>query len=98
MPNPCINLIGIQAELLVQYRLSLLGYTFHRVADCPYDLVGQIGSKLIRVQVKGTGGIMKLQSSDKYSFYLKHQKSRSNYTRDDVDVVALVALPVEQIY
>ncbi len=60
-----------------------------------YDLVADVGGRLIRIQVKGT---VRIQNSGRnvgqYRWVVHGQKK---YKPDDFDIVALVALDVEKV-
>lgn len=90
------KLIGYQAELLVQYKLSKLGHIIHRVDDCPYDLIGQVGEHVVRIQVKGTD---QPQRCGSYKFQIgKGSKGKKPYLLTDFDIYALVSLRMECVY
>lgn len=74
----------------MQYKLALQGHVLHRVSDCAYDLIGQVGADVFRIQVKGTDNPSKRGT---YKFQLgRGAKSKTHYLSTDFDIYALVSL------
>ena len=95
---------GIAGEYLVCADLILKGLSaFPSDQGLPYDVVLDIGSKLLKVQVKTTTGVRVVQQRAKetkcYIFNIKRhgKKNNSRYGADEIDIFALVCLDTMQI-
>ena len=88
---------GLAGEYLVCADLILKGLSaFPSDQGLPYDVVLDIGSKLLKVQVKTTTGVRVVQQRAKetkcYIFNIKRhgKKNNSRYGADEIDIFALV--------
>jgi hypothetical protein len=92
------------AEFLVCAELILAGYpAFPSAAGLPYDVVVDLGDRLIKLQVKATRGPRAIPQRAKYTpGYLFHTKrcgakGRNTYQAGDFDGYALVALDTRAV-
>ena len=95
---------GLAAEHLVCADLLLQGFrAFLAPQNCPFDVAVEQGTRLIRIQVKGTRGPRNTpQRKDQYPAYLWHvrragKRGRRTYGPTDFDVLALVALDCRKV-
>jgi hypothetical protein len=95
---------GTAAEHLVCADLLLSGYrAFLADQNCPYDVAVDLGSRLIRVQVKATRCARSIpQYAGHVAAYMWHVRRAGKggariYGDDDFDMLALVALDVRKI-
>lgn len=96
--------VGIAAEHLVCADLLSNGFHAFRTEQvCPFDVAVTIGSRLLRVQVKGSRCARRFPQHDQrhitgYFFSVRHGKRGSRaYADDAFDLLALVALDTKQI-
>lgn len=89
--------IGHAAEFLVCYDLALRGmHVAPNVFEhCPYDVLAETGSRLLRIQVKGTAGpqVKKVTENPVYIYELHG----NGYDVALVDLIALVAVDLKTI-
>lgn len=90
---------GKAGEYLVCAELILRGHTaFLSEQGLPFDVVADVGGRLLRVQVKTTRGTrpvpQRVTHTPAYLFHIKRCGSggAKNYKTGDVDIFALVAL------
>lgn len=95
--------IGKAAEHLVCADLILNGYRAY-LSDqgLPYDLVIDLDSKLLRVQVKATyapSPVPEINHTPKYKWHVKRigKNGSRKIVGDEFDILALVALDVRKI-
>lgn len=93
---------GTAAEHLVCADLLLQGHhAFIAGQNCSYDVAVDVAGRLIRIQVKSTRAPRRLshQKHDAYMWFVRRagKGSKRTYTRDDFDMLALVALDVRRI-
>lgn len=85
--------LSLSAEYLVASDLTKLGYPVSTAAaGLSYDLVVDVGSYLLKVQVKSTVAPRKPivgQATQRYLFRVS--KNYSQYNRDSFDIIAFVA-------
>jgi len=91
------KIVGNAGESLTVFKLSMLGYAASLVKQDGVDVavVGGSGLKVAqRVEVKTV-----LQRDDlaRYSFTISKGSDKRCYTRNDCDIIALVALDIEQV-
>ncbi len=91
------KIVGNAGESLTVFKLSMLGYAASLVKQDGVDIavVGGSGLKVAqRVEVKTV-----LQRDDlaRYSFTISKGSDKRCYTRSDCDIIALVALDIEQV-
>lgn len=89
---------GECAEAYVYFRLLSWGYNVHFASgiNSPFDLWVHHANKIIRIQVKGT---TYADGRANYNFSTnKGSHSKRSYCRQDYDILALVALPVERAF
>jgi len=91
------KIVGNAGESLTVFKLSMLGYAASLVKQDGVDIavVGGSGLKVAqRVEVKTV-----LQRDDlaRYSFTISKGSDKRCYTRNDCDIIALVALDIEQV-
>ena len=96
--------IGKAAEHLVCYDLLLKGYNaFLSDQGLPYDIIVDLGSRILRVQVKGTrrpkNPMPGHRLSDGYFFHIRRTGRRGTriYGDNEFDMYALVALDIHAI-
>lgn len=75
---------------------------FPAAQGMPYDLVADINGSLLRIQVKTTRKPQKMPNRENmvgYGFHVRKcgKMGRSAYTKNDVDMFALVALDVMEV-
>lgn len=95
--NKFSRVVGQAAEHYVMFDLMTSGIFASKSPDgCPYDIAADIGSKIIKVQVKSA-----LKASDRdgaYRFKTYHREMKGKirtdipYTDDQVDLFAFVAI------
>lgn len=92
------------AEFLVCAELTLAGYpSYPSGAGLPYDVVADLGHRLIKLQVKATRGPRAIPQRAKYTpgylFQIRKcgRGGRQRYEAGDFDGFALVALDIRQI-
>ena len=85
--------VGVSSELLVMYKLSLLGLSSARVHARPFDLLVEQGRRHIRVQVKGCN-VVNRHGSYKFNNF---KTCKNLYTLMDADLMAYVALDIERV-
>lgn len=90
---------GKAGEYLVCADLITQGYiAFPSEQGLPFDVVAEVNKKLIKIQVKTTRGIMAVPQRKKYTpsyfFNIKRmgKGGKKQYSENDVDIFALVAL------
>jgi hypothetical protein len=95
---------GKVGEYLVCADLILKGFVaFIGEQGLPYDVVLDIGDKLLKIQVKTTSGTRKVPQrnieSQMYIFNIKRHgaNNKKQYTDREVDIFALVCLSTRQI-
>ena len=95
---------GAAGEHLVCADLLLEGYrAFMADQNCPYDVAVDIGSRLIRIQVKATREARSLPQRKSvlpaYMWFVRKagKEGRRMYGQDDFDMLALVALDCRRI-
>ena len=95
---------GVAGEHIVCADLLLAGYrAFLADQNCPYDVAVDIGSRLVRIQVKSTRAARALpQRVGHYPAYMWHVRragkgGRRVYNSGDFDLLALVALDCRQV-
>ena len=95
---------GVAGEHLACADLIMQGHNaFLSDQGLPYDVVADIGGKLLRVQVKTTRGPRKVPQrtnhTPAYVFHVKKcgKKGQGEYTDNDVDLFALVALDTKTV-
>lgn len=89
--------VGEAGEYYAAYALSLLGVqVLPATGVCAaYDLVADVGGRLLRVQVKGTGST---NPKGRYDFTIERGKaSRRPLSADECDVLALVAVNIPAV-
>ena len=91
------KIVGNAGESLTVFKLSMMGYAASLVKQDGVDVavVGGSGLKVAqRVEVKTV-----LQRDDlaRYSFTISKGSDKRCYTRNDCDIIALVALDIEQV-
>lgn len=91
---------GKAAEHLVCYDLLCMGHdAFLADQGLPYDVLLDLGQRVIRVQVKSTQSPIKVRESVCYNFSASYSGKRGKkYTSmSDFDMLALVALDCRKI-
>lgn len=104
MDAPTDLAVGTAAEHLVCFDLLMAGYrAFLADQNCPYDVAVDVGSRLIRIQVKATRTQRAIPQRESHiPAYLWHVrrtgKAGSRFYADGTfDALALVALDVKLI-
>lgn len=104
MDAPSDLAVGTAAEHLVCFDLLMAGYrAFLADQNCPYDVAVDLGSRLIRIQVKSTRMQRAIpQRATHIPAYLFHVRragkaGRRLYADDTFDALALVALDLKLI-
>lgn len=89
--------VGHAAEAFMIFRFSLWGY---EVSTAPpgshYDLICDINSNLLKIQVKGSSKAQPNSRRTSHSYKFDACKGRGRripYNKGDYDVLAMVALP-----
>lgn len=85
---------SLSAEYLVASDLTKQGYAVSTAAEgLPYDLLVDVGVKVLRVQVKSTKGLRASnpnKSTARYIFRISKIKG-NQYTKNSFDIIAFVA-------
>lgn len=92
--------MGQAAEHFVAADLLRQGFDISFASAClPYDLIADNGSRLLRVQVKSTGGFAKSSKSENvYRFGLRRARGSTRRVEGgQVDVFAFVAWDIKQV-
>jgi hypothetical protein len=90
-------------ELLAAFELTLLGADISIASEGrAYDLIADVGNKLVRVQVKAAGAPRLNGKLWSYRFSIvqgshKGKTSSCSYTVDHADVFALVAVDIRRL-
>jgi len=97
-------IIGIAGEHLVCADLLSMGYAaFMASQNCPYDVAVQVGTRLVRVQVKTAKSAKPFLQKRQdhiigYTWWVRQGKGGLRaYQKDAFDVIALVGLATKQI-
>ena len=91
------KIVGNAGESLTVFKLSMLGYAASLVKQDGVDIavVGGSGLKVAqRVEVKT---VLQRDNLARYSFTISKGSDKRCYTRNDCDIIALVALDIEQV-
>lgn len=91
---------GLAAEYLVCSDLCKQGFTaFLAAAGSRYDVVADVGGRMIRLQVKSTRKQMKDHghANPTYKFRLANDARKRFICSSEVDIVALVAVDCSEI-
>jgi len=91
------KIVGNAGESLTVFKLSMLGYAASLVKQDGVDVavVGGSGLKVAqRVEVKT---VLQRDNLARYSFTISKGSDKRCYTRNDCDIIALVALDIEQV-
>jgi hypothetical protein len=104
-PQPVTDLAaGTAAEHLVCADLLLSGWrAFLADQNCPYDVAVDLGERLFRIQVKSTRAPRSIpQRQVHIPAYMWHvrragKRGQRTYSRDEFDLLALVALDIRRI-
>lgn len=95
---------GIAGEHLVCADLLLQGFrAFLADQNCPYDVAVDIGSRLVRIQVKATrckrAVPQRTNHRDAYQWHVRRagKAGRRHYADGEFDLLALVALDVRRV-
>jgi len=96
--------VGLAAEYIVCADLILLGYrAFLSPQNCPYDVVVDIGGRLLRIQVKSTRRKrpipQRIAATDSYLFFTKRagKGGKRHYKKNAFDLYAFVALDIRAV-
>jgi len=91
------KIVGNAGESLTVFKLSMMGYAASLVKQDGVDIavVGGEGLKVAqRVEVKT---VLQRDNLARYSFTISKGSDKRCYTRNDCDIIALVALDIEQV-
>ena len=91
------KIVGNAGENLTVFKLSMLGYAASTVKQDGVDIavVGGAGLKVAqRVEVKT---VLQRDEMARYSFNISKGSDKRYYTREDCDIIALVALDIENL-
>ena len=91
------KIVGNAGESLTVFKLSMMGYAASLVKQDGVDIavVGGEGLKVAqRVEVKA---VLQRDNLARYSFTISKGSDKRCYTRNDCDIIALVALDIEQV-
>ena len=91
------KIVGNAGENLTVFKLSMLGYAASTVKQDGVDIavVGGAGLKVAqRVEVKT---VLQRDELTRYSFNISKGSDKRYYTREDCDIIALVALDIENL-
>lgn len=93
------NRIGRAGEHVVCAELLMAGYEcFLAEGKAPYDIIADVGGRLVRLQVKTTSGVrlapQRINATPAYTFSARHmgKMQRIGYKAGQADLVAYVAL------
>ena len=95
--------IGKAGEHLVCADLIMKGYKAFMVEHaCHYDIILEHEGKLLKIQVKATRGPKAKEEKEKTDSYLFHtmvmgKGSKKRYTKEQIDIIAVVALDKNEI-
>lgn len=94
--------IGEIGELLVEFRLAQMGISVTRCSQSfPYDLFADVNGHPIKIQVKTSSEPRlhdKRHVTKKYNYrILKGASNKIKYSKEEFDVLALVALDKERV-
>ena len=86
--------IGELGELAVLYDLIKQGYDAYLISGShAYDIVLDIGTKILKVQVKTTNYLYSYKKvRNIYKFHTNRPGLRVRYKKKDIDLMALIAL------
>ena len=92
--------IGVTGEQLFAFRALEEGLmpSVPIGDNAQYDFLIDSDGKISRVQVKASSVRQSGRNQARYDFFLKHSKQSKIYSPDQLDVFALVVIPLRTIY
>jgi len=92
--------IGVTGEQLFSFRAFEEGLlpSVPIGDNASYDFLIDSGNKISRVQVKSSSARQSGRNQARYDFFLKHSIQSKVYSPDQLDVFALVVIPLRTIY
>tara|TARA_R100000654_G_C2658497_1_gene124307 strand:+ start:313 stop:789 length:477 start_codon:yes stop_codon:yes gene_type:complete len=91
------KIVGNAGESLTVFKLSMMGYAASLVKQDGVDIAVVGGSELKVAQRVEVKTVLQRDDLARYSFTISKGKDKRCYTRSDCDIIALVALDIEQV-